>query len=235
MEISDLSCLAIIPARRGSKGILNKNIIDCAGKPLIAWTVEAALNARYIKDTIVSTDCPEIAKTAACYGADAPFLRKKELAGDNASVVDVVSDVLNRIPSAQRQYDLIVLLQPTSPLRTHKHIDWALSKYARDCSSELDTLFSATQVDSKVLWTFHVDEMSNYVRPVLKDLFDNPRRQELPKCYSPNGAIYVAPAATFSGFFSDRNLVFEMSEDASVDIDSPEDLRKAENYLLGQA
>jgi CMP-N,N'-diacetyllegionaminic acid synthase len=232
MEISTVSCLAIIPARQGSKGVPNKNIVDCAGKPLLAWTIEAARSAGYIKDTIVSTDCPKIARIAESFGANVPFRRKKELADDDASVVDVVYDVLNQIPCVENKYELIALLQPTSPLRTHRHIDEAISKFLQNRTSETDTMFSAVRVDSKVLWTFHADQEDRFVVPVQKKLLVNPRRQTLPKCYAPNGAIYIAQVPAFSGFFGEKTLVYEMGDVDSIDVDSYEDLSKATHYLL---
>ncbi len=110
--------LAIIPARRDSKGLPKKNILNCAGKPLIAWTIEAALKAKFIDKVLVSTDCKEIASIAEKYGAWVPFIRPEELATDNASTVDVVKHVITWIKNNNQQlYTIIVLLQPTSPLR----------------------------------------------------------------------------------------------------------------------
>ena len=231
MNKPTFSCLAVIPARRGSKGIPNKNIRTCAGKPLIAWTIEAALKAEKIQRVIVSTDCSEIARTAVEYGADVPFLRQNELAQDDSSIIDVLSDILIKIPSLRAQYDLLVLLQPTSPLRNHTHIDSAVAAYIQQRRSNQDTLFSATSLDSKICWAVEVDEEGGYAKPIFKDFFAGSGRQSLPKCFLPNGAIYIAPADNFSGFYSNWSLVYEMDKDASIDIDYLDDLRRAEKLL----
>ena len=118
--------LAIIPARGGSKRLPRKNILDLSGKPLIAWTIEAALNSKYIDRIVVSTDDQEIANISIKHGAEVPFLRPKSLATDDASSIDTVINVLGEIEIIDQHYEYIVLLQPTSPLRTEIDIDKAI-------------------------------------------------------------------------------------------------------------
>lgn len=226
------SCFAVIPARKGSKGIPNKNTKTCAGKPLIAWTIEAAIKSESIQRVIVSTDCPNIAQTAVKFGADVPFLRRKELAQDDSSVIDVLSDILIEIPSLEVEYDLLVLLQPTSPLRTHEHIDAAVAEYMQHRKSSQDTLFSASPLDSKVCWAVEVSEDGGYARPIFENKLTCSGRQALPRCFLPNGAIYIAPTHDFAGFYSNLSLIYKMDEDASIDIDYPDDLKIAEKLLL---
>lgn len=113
--------LAVITARGGSKRLPGKNKKDFKGKPLIAWTIEAALSSRYLSRVVVSTDCAEIAKLSLDYGAEVPFLRDSALAQDKTSSSDVLIDVLSKV----QKTDYTVLLQPTSPLRHYKHIDKA--------------------------------------------------------------------------------------------------------------
>ena len=118
--------LAIIPARGGSKRLPGKNIMDLAGKPLIAWTIEAALNSKYIDRVVVSTDDQEISNVSIKYGVEVPFLRPKSLATDDASSIDTIINVLGEIKIIDQHYEYIVLLQPTSPLRTEIDIDKAI-------------------------------------------------------------------------------------------------------------
>ena len=119
-----LTFLGIIPARGGSKGIRNKNIRAFAGKPLIAYAIDAAKKSRYLSRTVVSTESEEIARVAKEYGAEVPFLRPKELAEDTSKVFDAIAHLLEKLKTDEGYApDYIVLLQPTSPLRTAKDID----------------------------------------------------------------------------------------------------------------
>lgn len=120
--------LAIIPARGGSKGLPRKNILDCAGKPLLAWSVEAAKNSKYVDRVMVSTESQEIADVAMEYGAWVPFLRPSELADDESTLEDAVKDIIVRLRGTY-EFDYVMALQPTSPLRTSKHIDEAVEKF----------------------------------------------------------------------------------------------------------
>ncbi len=223
----------MIPARSGSKGLARKNIRDCGGKPLIVWTIEAALKATCIDDCLVTTDCLETAEIARSHGAWVPFLRDSSLARDDSSMKDVVSDVIERVKELGGQYDLIVQLQPTSPLRTHRHVDEAVKYHLRMRVSRDDTLFSARPIEKKVLWTFGIDEGTNYAYNFAGVDLDNPRRQDLPECFLPNGAIYIASFAGFKGFYSGQSRIFAMDKQSSIDIDELEDLVEADRYLVG--
>src|SRR5690606_12646538 len=122
----DRRFLAVIPARGGSKGIPNKNIVDVNGKPLIQYTVEAALNSKYLDRIIVSTDSLEIAKVAKACGAEVPFLRPAELATDTSKTIEALLHAVREISTSNLRYDYLVLLQPTQPLRQSFHIDEAV-------------------------------------------------------------------------------------------------------------
>ncbi len=127
MMLNDKSFLAIIPARGGSKRLPRKNVMNLAGKPLIAWTIEAALNSTYIDEVMVSTDDREIAEIAQQYGASVPFFRPTELATDLTSTFDAIKHTLDFYAEMGEKYDFSVLLQPTSPLRESRHIDNAIN------------------------------------------------------------------------------------------------------------
>ncbi len=224
--------LAIIAAREGSKGLPQKNVLDCAGKPLIAWTVEAALQSKYINQTLVNTDSQAIADVAEQFGAWIPFLRPAELAQDESSIIDVINDVIMRLKISKQQFDYVMLLQPTSPLRTAKHIDEAIEKYFSTKMSDKDTLISVTKVDSKALWVLGEDDDSGYIFNHFDvNLSDNSRRQALPDCYVPNGAIYLARVDGFQGFYGKQTRSYLMDEISSLDIDYQADLDRADDYL----
>jgi len=226
----NLSILAIIPARSGSKGLPRKNIIECAGKPLIAWSIEAALKSKYISDVLVTTDSEEIAEVAKDHGAWVPFLRRSNLAQDDSSVTEVVIDVLEKIKK-NHVYDFVVLLQPTSPLRRGDHIDAAVEYYLKERRSDYETLASVYEVDPKNLLIFGINDNNNLYSHYGVDL-KNSRRQNLPKCYSPNGAIFISPADDFCGFYSENTIPFIMGKNVSIDIDYKADLKKASDMLL---
>ena len=134
--IGDKRLLAIIPARAGSKRLPGKNIIDFAGKPMISWSIEAALASKYIDNVIVSTEDNNIAKISKRFGAEVPFLRPKELATDEANSVDVIISVLDNLQLRNIFYDYIILLQPTSPLRGVRDINKSIELMLfKECAS----------------------------------------------------------------------------------------------------
>ena len=121
--IGNKKLLAVIPARGGSKRLPRKNILDLSGKPMISWTIDAALGSKYIDRIVVSTDDQEIAKISKDCGADIPFIRPLELATDYATSIDVVLNLIESLERNNEYYDYIMLLQPTSPLRSTKNIN----------------------------------------------------------------------------------------------------------------
>ncbi|MBI3771288.1 MAG: acylneuraminate cytidylyltransferase family protein [Gammaproteobacteria bacterium] len=215
--------LAIIPARAGSKGLPNKNILDCGGKPLLAWTIEASRGCKYIDRTIVSTDSKNIADIAEKYGAWTPFIRPEYLSSDTASGNDVVA---HAIENTDFDADFVILLQPTSPLRDKNHIIEAIDMFFLQKRSGNDTLVSVKEIDSKLLWAFGLNQ-NGYIYSHFGIDLSSPRRQSLPKCYLPNGAIYIAPVDGFHGFYGDETIPYIMSEQSSIDVDCQHDLERA--------
>ena len=215
--------LAVIPARSGSKGLPNKNILNCAGKPLIQWTIEAALGASNVTEVLVTTDSMEIQNIAKQAGAWSPFLRDEKLSGDESSIVDVVKDAIFRVDGLKDAFDLVLLLQPTSPLRTSEHIDEAIEYFLNQRKSNKDTLVSVMEIEQKVLWTQGINSKGYMYSHFNIDL-TNPRRQDLSNCYSPNGAIYLSPILDFSGFYGEHTIPFIMQQEASIDVDYKSDL-----------
>ena len=225
-----LRILAVIPARGGSKGLPDKNVLPCAGKPLIQWTIDAAREAASVSEVVVSTDSPDIQSVALQAGAWAPFLRDASISGDDASVNDVVRDALARCQKERGAFDLVLLLQPTSPLRDARHIDEAVERFLTQRNGSDDTLVSVYEIEQKILWAQGIAEDGYLYSHFGLDL-SNPRRQQLPGCYMPNGAIYIAPASGFSGFYTKRIIPYVMSLDDSIDVDYREDLDRAAELL----
>ncbi len=223
--INNSKVLAIIPARSGSKGLPGKNIKPFCGRPLIHWTIEQALASKYIDHTMVSTDCPDIRDTVNELGEFACFLRPPRLASDDASMVDVVLDAINRVSS----FDYVIVLQPTSPLRTTVHIDAAIKL----CLDEnAGSCVSVCEVKKSPYWMYSISG-SHMLRPLLEEK-NIPCRQQLPKCYVLNGAVYVLNINKFikqKKFIDENTKAYIMHEDDSVDIDVLSDFRFAENVF----
>ena len=222
--------LAVIPARSGSKGLPNKNILNCAGKPLIQWTIEAALGASNVTEVLVTTDSREIQNIAKQAGAWSPFLRDEKLSGDESSIVDVVKDAIFRVDGLKDAFDLVLLLQPTSPLRTSEHIDEAIEYFLKQRKSNKDTLISVMEVEQKILWTQGINHDGYLYGHFQIDLV-NPRRQDLPNCYLPNGSIYLASVDNFEGFYGDYVIPYVMKNSVSMDVDYQADLDAASAVL----
>jgi len=228
------SLLAFIPARGGSKGLPNKNILECAGKPLIEWTISAARAVGYIDDVLVSTDSMGIAEISRRAGASVPFLRPAELATDAASLRDAIQHAWeNHTTASGKRFDYLLILQPTSPLRTAAHIGAAIEFYFRNRQSADDTLASVYQIGQKFGWLMQPQQESPYIRFCLDVSLQNPQRQELKPYYLPNGAIFIARGdALAAGLYTSKTLPFVMDAAESIDIDSRADFVEAEKKLL---
>ena len=225
--IGDKKVLAIIPARGGSKGLPGKNIRTLGVKPLIAWTIESALGNKLIDKTVVSTDCPKIAAVSKTFGAEVPFIRPDWLSTDQAETADVVLHALNSI---NENFDVIVVLQPTSPFRDSGHIEGALEIYE---NSKAHSLVSICESQKSPYWMFSLED-DGALEPIIHDKNQFSRRQELPKTYCLNGAIYVVDVELF---LKNKEFIFEDSKsylmdfESSVDIDSLMDFKLAQLFL----
>lgn len=229
INIKSLSnILALIPARGGSKGIPKKNIRPLAGKPLINYTIEAALQSRYQIRVVVSTDDEEIAKIARAAGAEVPFLRPAELAQDETPTFPVVQHALQWLEQHEAyQPKLVVLLQPTSPLRRPEHIDRALELIL---SSEADSVVSLCEAEHSPYWMKKVDAEGR-VSPFISIEEEYTRRQDLPKVYRLNGAIFVTRSEVImrkNRLLGDDTRAYIMEQDDSIDIDTELDFKLAE-------
>lgn len=219
--------LAVIPARGGSKGVLRKNIRPVNGKPLIAYTIEEALKSKVVSRVIVSTEDPEIADIALRLGADVPFVRPAELAKDQTLMVPVVKHALSFVEAEEGlQYDYVILLQPTAPLRLAEDIDGAFAKLA---STGADSVISVCQVDD-----VHPIRMKKIVDDRIKafciEETEGTRRQDLPAAFMRNGAIYAARRSTLmdkDSLRGDDSRPYVMPRERSVSIDNELDMKLA--------
>lgn len=215
--------VAIIPARGGSKGIHKKNIVDIHGKPLISFTIEAAQELFNKEQIFVSTDSTEIADISTKFGANVPFLRPQEISQDSSSSIDLIDDFLKRY----NQFEYIVLLQPTSPLRTKKHLYDALEMYHKEKS---ECLISVKEVS----YTSEYLMKANGKKIKLDNTLNHIRRQEAEKRYYPNGAIYIASKnhiLTHKSFFTNNTHYYLMDPISSIDIDNEYDLEVVRKIL----
>ncbi len=209
--------LAVIPARGGSKGVPGKNLRELGGKELIRWTIEAAIATTGIDRTLVTTDDETIARVARGAGAEV-IDRPAELATDDAPTIDAVLHAIAGLPDES----IVILLQPTTPLRTAADIDGALAMFAAGGG---DTLVSVCAVEHPPHLSFVIED--GHLEPLFgRPAFDL-RRQDLPEAVRPNGAIYISRAGALrehQTFYGARILAFEMPPERSVDIDAELDL-----------
>lgn len=217
--INGKKVLGIIPARGGSKGISRKNLKLLAGKPLIAWTIEEAKKSQYLDRIILSSEDDEIIATARILGCEVPFIRPAELARDDTPGIDPVIHALNRLGE---HYDYVVLLQPTSPLRTVEDIDgcirFCVEKGAMAC-------ISMSLTDKHPYWMHTIDERY-CLHPLLPAAQYIQRRQDLPPIYIENGAVLMAQTDFLlkeRSFTTDETLAYIIPPERSWDIDNESD------------
>lgn len=218
--IDGFSVLALIPARGGSKGIVGKNIIDVGGQPLIGWTIAAARLSKYIDRIILSSDDLDIINAAQNLGCEVPFIRPSELSADDSSTVDVVSHALEQIPF----YDIVVLLQPTSPLRRVEDIDnclsYMLAMHANSCVTVAPAL-------EHPYLTYRINgegKLQAYVEPTRNQSL---QRQKLPPAWLLNGAVYTFKVNWFKDtkcLVNSETIAHSMPAERSIDVDTADDL-----------
>jgi CMP-N,N'-diacetyllegionaminic acid synthase len=218
--------LALIPARGGSKGLPGKNVLPVGGRPLIGWTIEAAKHARYIDRLVLSSDDEQIVATARACGCDVPFRRPPELATDTAPMIDVVLHALEQLP----EYEIVVLLQPTSPLRTTADIDAACAMLENDA---VPACVSVSPVEQSPYWMYRLNADAR-MTPLIDTGSQATRRQDLPTVYALNGAVYVARAGWLRQhrtFVTGDTVAHVMPQERSIDIDTAADLEAFKRIL----
>lgn len=226
--IENKKVLAIIPARGGSKGIPKKNIKAVSGKPMINYTIEAAKECEYIDKVIVSTDDEEIAEISMKAGAIVPFMRPEELATDEAELIGVVMHAIEFYERKAERFDIVVLLQPTSPLRTSEDLQKALEYYVRKGEK---SLISVSEVTETPVLMRQFGEENQLVKVVGEE--ETEQEKDIEKYYRVNGAIYINSMSELNEetSFEDNVLGYVLSKEHGIDIDYPEDVVVAEYYL----
>lgn len=225
--------LCIIPARCGSKGIPFKNIVDVCGKPLISYTVEIAIqlkNNGFLDEVIVSTDCEEIAKVAKKFGANVPFLRPIDISGDSAKSIDFVLHTLEFYETQNIHFDAIVVLQPTSPLKTYDDLWNAINLFNKNKSDSLISVYKEETINDLIMYRKDGDKAIALNNKHNKGV----RRQDHGALYIRNGAIYITKFEYLKKtqkIISDIPLMYEMNKSRSVNIDTHEDLEYVRNVL----
>lgn len=226
--IDDMRVLALIPARGGSKGIKGKNIIDLMGKPLISYSIIAGLESKYIDRVVVSTDSENIAKVAREYGADVPFMRPDYLASDTAKSIDAVIHAINWLKNNSEEYDILVLLQPTQPLREAIDIDNALECFIKNGK---ESLVSVKKVAEHPVLMRTIGAEGKLEK--LLHINSTIRRQDMEDYYVVDGSIYINLVSELNTDTSlnDNVVPYIMDSNKSVDIDEMMDLIIAEGMM----
>lgn len=224
-----MSSIAIITARSGSKGLRDKNIKELCGKPLLAYSVECALQSGCFDKVFVSTDSSEYAEIAGKFGADASFLRTEKTSGDTAGSWDVVREVIYQFEEQGEHFDHIMLLQPTSPLRNVADIR---SSFALMAEKGANAVVSVCEMEHSPLWSNTLEAdlcMDNFRRENFCDV----RRQDLPKYYRLNGAIYLVNRKELNQakMLRHKCYAYIMPAERSIDIDTEFDFKIAECYM----
>ncbi|ANV98763.1 acylneuraminate cytidylyltransferase [Helicobacter enhydrae] len=215
-----MKVLALIPARSGSKGIKDKNITSFQGMPLMAHTIQSAIESGVCDEVFVCTDSQYYADIAKDYGASVPFLRSQESATDESRSIDCVLESLQRYKEMGKEFDVLVLLQPTSPLRNARHIQEAYRLFEQE---GFRSLASVCRVREHPLF---MRTLQNHRLEALLDMPSSVRRQDLQEVYRINGAIYInlVSMMTLQTSFNDNQIGYVMQEAESLDIDSEQDL-----------
>jgi CMP-N,N'-diacetyllegionaminic acid synthase len=222
--------LALIPARGGSKGVPRKNVRVIGGKPMIAWTIEAARGSRYIDRLVLSSDDQGIIDVAVKCGCEAPFVRPAELASDEADSMAVIRHALGTLPV---QFDYVVLLQPTSPMRRAEDIDGAIE---RCVTRGAPACVSVCEADKSPFWMLRLDS-EGIVHPFFPAEQIPHRRQDGPTVFVLNGAVYVARTQHLrqgGSFLAPGAVGYPMPKERSVDIDTELDVAIVD-FLLNRA
>ena len=221
--------LAVIPARGGSKGIPSKNIFNVGGQPLIKYTIDCAKNSKYLDRTVISTDSLEIKKVAEKYGGDVPFMRPTELALDTSKTIDCIVHAVETLKEMGEEYDYVMIIQNTVPLRKDWHVDESIEKIV---DSNERSLVSITEVEQHpiLMRTLNEDGTLKNLLPMSSTM----RRQDFPKFYKVDGAIAIQKIDeefNLNTSINDGKLAYIMESKYSIDIDNYIDIKVIEYYF----
>jgi CMP-N,N'-diacetyllegionaminic acid synthase len=224
--------LAIIPARGGSKGLPGKNIKELCGKPLIAWSIEAGRKSKYLDEIMVNTDSNEIADVANKYGAKVPFLRPAELATDTATTFDAIKYTIDfYLGKFSQQFNYVVLLEPTSPLREACDIDLAIEQLL---ASEADSIVGICKTESQNPAFLVLKRNDDYICGYQNEDMRVLRRQDIENVYFFEGSIYVSKTDVLldkKTFYHDGTIGYEVPKYKSLEIDDMDDFVMVEAIM----
>ena len=228
--IENKKIVVIIPARSGSKGLVNKNIMDLDGKPLLSWPIESALKSKYVDRTIVSTDSEEYSQIAGRYGAEVPFIRPRNISHDSSTSIEVIEHAINHIDLLA--LDIVILLEPTSPFTTSSDIDDCLEMFMKNKSCT--SLIGISKSDK-----FHPDfslklNESNFIVNYSDSLSAHISRQKVSNVYYPDGSIYISYINDLmkeKTFYHDKTIGYLFPKYKNIEIDDIYDFRYAESLL----
>jgi CMP-N,N'-diacetyllegionaminic acid synthase len=227
----DKKILAIVPARGGSKGLPDKNIKELNGRPLIAWTIEAALKSKHLDYVMVSTEDPRIAEISVRYGANIPFLRSSELAEDNSPISEVILDVLGKLELLNRKFDYVALLEPTSPLRRDDEIDSAIEMLIESRDDEALISVGLVHTEHPMI----VKKITkDHIQPYITDVKSVYQRQQFDKAFYPYGVIYLSTVKSFKlnkTFYVEKAIPFFIERWQNYEIDDIYDFFCVESIL----
>jgi N-acylneuraminate cytidylyltransferase len=233
-----MKILFLIPARGGSKGIPNKNIIQLVSKPLIGYTIEACLKISefYNCEICVSTDSNVIKNIAEKFGIKVPFLRPESISTDTASSEEVILHAIDWYEIQGKTFDFVVLLQPTSPLRRPKQIVDAINQYLENQKNNIDMIVSVKISKANPYFNLFEENENGMLSKSIKSNFT--RRQDCPVTYEYNGAIYIININSLKekGILNFNKIKkYVMDDISSLDIDEPDDLKICEFFLSAKA
>lgn len=227
-----MNVLGLIPARGGSRGLPKKNILTLVGKPLIAWTIDVAKNSKLITKVVVTTDDPEIAAVSKEWGAEVPFLRPGDIAKDSSPTFEAIHHALTFFEQSGESFDVVALLEPTSPLRKQTDIDDALkqllSKFA-----EVDGIISVGEIHLENPYVCKVIE-NGFIAPLMTGSHKISRRQDYPKVFFPYGVLYAAKTKVLlkeKTFYTSKVLPYFIERWQNYEIDDLYDLICVESIL----
>ena len=225
--------LCIIPARCGSKGIPLKNIVDLGGRPMLSYTIDIALKLQklsLIDSVFVSTDCNQIAEVANECGVEVPILRPQNISGDKAKSIDFVLDAIKFYENSKVEFDAVIVLQPTSPLKSLNDVKGAIQLFSKSDSSSLISAYREETINDHIMYRKEKD------RAIALNINHNKgiRRQDHGPVYIRNGAIYISKTSFLKferKILSDIPLLYEMSKNNSINVDTYEDLEYVRNIM----
>lgn len=223
--------ICIIPARKGSKGLKNKNIKILGGLPLIAWSIRTAKKCKFIDEIIVSTDSLKISKIAKKYGAKVPFLRPKKFATDKSSSFSVLKHAIDFYKKKNTFFEYVLLLEPTSPFRSYHDINNCIRKVIKN---KIESIVSVTKVIDQHPTFLHYINKKNILIPYLNNLQNrHSRRQDIKPLFYLEGSIYISKISTlfkYKSFYHKKTQAFEIGKWKSLEIDDMDDFNLAEYY-----